>query len=83
MTTLDDVMLRQYRNHTKTLSNGDKVIGLPCGVYDLFSGEGWTTPIRFRIVKFRDKNRPHQLIQITPGLGLSSEYRNMLLKEFP
>lgn len=83
MSITTEQMLVQHQKHTKTLSNGDHVIGLPGGVYDLFSGEGWDTPIRFRIVRFKDKTRPHQLIQITPGTTLSSEYRNELLKEFP
>jgi len=81
MTLSKEAMLRQYQQHTKTLTNGDKVIGMPGGLFDLFVGEGWEQPIRFRIVRFRDKTKPAQLIQINGEVGLSREYRTNLLKE--
>jgi hypothetical protein len=82
MTTLStEMMLRQYRSHTKSLANGDKIIGMPGGVYDLFCDTGWNDPIRFRIVRFKDKTKQPQLIQINGTVGLSREYRAEILKE--
>lgn len=81
MTLTKEAMIRQYQQHTKTLSNGDKVIGIPGGVYDLFVDSGWDNPIRFRIVRFKDRTRPAQLIQINGSVGLSREYRATLVKE--
>lgn len=76
-----DMLLRQHKAHTSTLANGDKLIGMSGGVWDLFSGQGFSTPIRFRIIKFRDKTKPNQLLQISGETTLSREYRNQLLKD--
>ena len=74
-------MLKQYSLHTKTLANGDKLIQMLGGVYDIFSGQGWQTPIRFRIVRFKDKTKAPQLIQISGETSLSREYRLQLVQE--
>lgn len=83
ITAQDLKYVQQHKNHTRTLPSGDKVFSMPYGVYDMFCGEGWDTPIRFRIVRFRDKTKPHQLIQINGEVALNREYREQLLKEFP
>lgn len=71
--------LRQYRAHTRTRTNGDKVVSLGMGLYDLFSGRGWANQSRFRIVVARS-NGAKQFIQVG-GVTLSREYRNELLGE--
>jgi hypothetical protein len=81
MTISTEQMLRQRHNHVTNLTNGDKVIHIQGGVYDLFSGIGWDNHIRFRVIKFRDKTKPNQLVQLSTGLTLSREYRETLLKE--
>jgi hypothetical protein len=81
MSLTTDQLVAQHKRHTHNLKNGDLAIALPGGVYDLFSGDGWDTPIRFRIVKFRDKSRAPQLLQISGGTTLTREYREELLKE--
>ena len=82
MSITTEQMLRQYHAHSKKIeSNGDQVIHVQGGVYDLFSGTGFDNHIRFRIVKFRDKTKSAQLLQLSSGLNLSREYRETLLKE--
>lgn len=71
--------LKQYKNHTRVRKNGDHVISLGHGLYDLFSGTGWKNQSRFRVVKLRDSGEK-QLIQVS-GINLSREYRNELLSE--
>jgi hypothetical protein len=71
--------IRQYQAHTRTRTNGDKVVSLGMGLFDLFSGIGWKNQSRFRIVTARSNGRK-QLIQVG-GLALSQEYRNTLLQE--
>lgn len=69
--------LKQYKAHTSTRSNGDKLIRLDAGVYDIFYGTGWESTSRFRVFKAGGKPR---LICIS-GLHMSSELRDQLLKE--
>jgi len=71
--------IRQYHQHTRTRKNGDLVVSLGHGLYDLFSGDGWKNQSRYRIVKLRD-SKEKQLIQVG-GINLSREYRNELLLE--
>jgi hypothetical protein len=71
--------IRQHKSHTRTRVNGDKVVSLGMGVFDLFSGDGWTNHSRFRIVRLRNNNSK-QLIQLS-GMTLSREYRDALVKE--
>jgi hypothetical protein len=72
--------VRQYQARTKTLVNGDKLIPIHFGLYDLFSGTGWKDVSRFRVVKFKHKDTPPQLVQVS-GIPLSREYREQLLAE--
>ena len=75
--------LRQFKAHTKTLENGDKLIKIEGGLYDLFSGIGWKNQSRFRVVRLKHSvsgARQLSLIQIG-GISLSREYRDQLLHE--
>lgn len=74
-----DRCVRQFQSHTRTRDNGDKVVALGTGLFDLFSGDGWTNQSRYRVVRARS-NGEKQLIQVS-GLNLSREYRTELLKE--
>lgn len=71
--------LRQFKNHTKTLKNGDRLIRIEGGLYDLFSGTGWGNQSRFRVVKLKSREL-RQLIQVS-GIPLSRDYRDQLLLE--
>jgi hypothetical protein len=81
ISTIDAKRAQAAVARTKVLPNGDKIIPVQGGVYDLFSGEGWMNHIRFRIVKFRDKKMNPQLLQLSSGMALSHDYRITLLKE--
>lgn len=74
-----DRCLRQHQTHNRKLDNGDKLITVGGGLYDLFVGRGWSEPIRFRIVHLRQQ-KTHQLIQVS-GPTLSRDYRTYLFKE--
>ena len=75
----DEMMLRQHKSHTKTLGNGDKLVHINHGLYDLFSGDGWKNASRFRIVKIRQTGVT-SLVPVS-GIHLTREYRDLLLKE--
>ena len=70
-------MLRQYQAHTSVRANGDKLIRMDAGVYDLFYAKGWEAHSRFRI--FRAGGQP-RLICIS-GMHMTSELRDQLIKE--
>jgi len=74
-----DRCLRQHANHAKTLPNGDRLISMPGGLYDLFVGRGWSEPARFRMIHLRHNNS-YQITQLS-GPTLSREYRTYLHKE--
>jgi hypothetical protein len=46
-------MLKQYHNHTQTLSDGSKLIHREGNIYDVFIGRGWSTHYLFRVFKNR------------------------------
>lgn len=61
--------------------DGSLVIPIQYGLYDIFQGDGWDQPSRFRIVKFKGtKGATRQLIQVS-GNNLSTSLREQLLKE--
>ncbi len=71
--------IRQFQKNIYTRSNGDRIIACGGGLFDLFSGMGWSDHARYRII--RTKTSPiKQFIQVS-GTTLSREYRNELLKE--
>ena len=69
--------VRQYKLRARTRCTGDRVIACGGGLFDLFSGVGWTNHSRYRVVRTQNAR---QLIQVS-GTTLSREYRNELLKE--
>lgn len=77
--TYEERCIRQYQTHTKTRSNGDKLVRIESGLWDLFSGNGWGNVSRFRIFKLKLDKAP-QLICVS-GLSLSHELREQLLRE--
>lgn len=74
--------LRQFKAHTKTLSNGDHVVGLPGSVYDMFSGDGWLSRTRFKVVK-QHAGRSFQEAKIVAisGMTMSKELELLVLRE--
>lgn len=74
-------LLEQYRAHVRNLDNGDRLIDLGRGFYDLFCGEGWASQTRFKIVKIPVIGFVSQRLMHVSGNILSVEYRNKLLKE--
>lgn len=74
-----DRCLKQHKAHSKNLTNGDHLIHIQGGLYDLFVGKGFSTQIRFRMVHLK-QNNSHQIIQLS-GPTLSREYRTQLHKE--
>jgi hypothetical protein len=71
--------LRQHTNHSTKLPNGDCLISMPGGLYDLFVGQGWSVPARIRLIHLRSNNS-YQITQLS-GPTLSREYRTYLHRE--
>jgi len=71
--------VRQYKAHTKTLSDGAKLIRIESGLWDYFSGNGWGNHSRFRLFKLREDKTP-RLICVS-GMHMSPDLRNRLIKE--
>lgn len=71
--------IKQHQAHARNLPNGDRLIAIQGGLYDLFTGKGWKSLIRFRIVHLRQSNSS-QLVQVS-GPVLSRDYRTYLFKE--
>lgn len=46
-------MLRQYRAHTSTTKEGNKVVRLGRDQVDVFTGDGWANRSRYRVVNGR------------------------------
>jgi len=80
-TTYVERCLNQCKSHTKHLSNGDFVVGLPGGVYDLFFGDGWKDRVRFRIRKVSVIGSTVTKFEQLSGLRLSDNLQQMILKE--
>lgn len=70
--------LKQHKAHTKNLPNGEHLIHIQGGLYDLFIGKGFRECIRIRLVGLADNRQ--QLIQVN-GTTLSRDYRTYIFKE--
>lgn len=46
-----EMMLRQYHAHTGTLPNNDHYKRIGNNTVDVFSGEGFAQPTRYRMIK--------------------------------
>jgi hypothetical protein len=77
--TYEERCIRQYKAHTKTRTDGSKLMRIDGGLWDLFQGVGFKNVSRFRIVRIRETGK-RSLIQIN-GLNLSIPLRNTLLEE--
>lgn len=62
--------------------NGDLIIPIQDGLYDLFRGNGFSHHARFRIIKFRGtQGNTKQIFQVS-GSNMNRELCENLLKEF-
>lgn len=80
MSTIDR-SLRQYHSHTKTLTNGDKAVGLPGNVWDLFVADGWLNRIRIRFVKQKAIGGSVTRMEQLSGLQMTESLKQLVLKE--
>ena len=71
--------IRQYQAHTKKRKNGDLLIRIESGLWDIFYGQGFENTSRFRIFRLRGDKNP-KLICVS-GLHIPNDLREQLLKE--
>lgn len=77
--TFTEICLNKYKAHTRTRTNGDKMVYIEAGVWDIFYGSGWKNHSRFRVFQFRKGTEP-RLIQLG-GIHMPHDLRTELLKE--
>jgi hypothetical protein len=73
-------LLRKYKEHVRTFDNGDHLIEIGRGVYDLFCGPGWSEPTRFRLARYPSDSKISPKILQLSGPSLTQGYRIQLLK---
>ena len=71
--------IRQYQSHTRKRDNGDLMIRIESGLWDIFYGIGFGNSSRFRIFKLRGDSQP-KLICVA-GQHIPNELRQQLIKE--
>lgn len=71
--------VRQYQSHTKKRANGDLMIRIDSGLWDIFYGQGFGNVSRFRIFKLRGDAKPKCIC--VSGLHIPNDLREQLIKE--
>jgi hypothetical protein len=77
--TYSELCVAKHKAHSRTRNNGDKLIYIEAGLWDIFYGSGWGNHSRFRIFQFRKGTEP-RLTQLS-GIHMPDDLRKQLLRE--
>ena len=77
ITDYEERCIRQYKSHTKHRANGDLMVRIDSGLWDIFYGKGFENTSRFRVFKV---DKTPRLICVS-GLHIPSDVREQPLKE--